>query len=352
MTKRIIALLTCIMLILLAVTACGKSATKEPNQQPNASSSQSGSAQKQIKVVYIPISTGIPYFNPIIEGFKKASQELGFEFTMTAPDQADPTSQIPYIKAQIQRGVDVIAISPNSSDALISVLKEARDKGIKIITVNDDIKGNEKYREASIIGTNYDELARQMTIKFAEFLKYKGKFAILSSTTDAPFQNNSIKITKEVLQDPKYKDMQLVEIAYGNDEPQKSLTEAEALLQKYPDLAGILSPTSVGIVAAAQAVENAGVQNKVVAYGNGTPNQLKTFIKKGVIPGAMLWDTYRIGYVAGYFAYNLVKGEAKGEEGFKFKVPKYGDVEVGKFGTIYAGPPLVFDKSNVDQYDF
>ena len=39
--------------------------------------------------------------------------------------------------------------------------------------------------------------------------------------------------------------------AYGDDEPQKSTDQTQALLSKYPDLKVICAPTTVGIAAAA-----------------------------------------------------------------------------------------------------
>lgn len=310
-------------------------------------------ANEKIEICYIPICTGIPYFDPIIEGMKTACEELGTEFAVTAPDIADPTSQIPYIKAQIQKNVDAICISPNSVDTLLPVLDEARNKGIKIIMVNDDITGNEDHRDAAVLSTDYERLARDCFAKFAELMGNKGKFVVISSTTDAPFQNNQIKVYKEMLNDPKYKDMELLEILYGNDEPVKSLTEAEVALQKYPELDGILAPTSVAVVAAARAIENAGMtKDDIVVYGTGTPSELRSYIKEGIIEGGMLWDTYRAGYVAGWLAVNLAKGALEIKEGVSFNVPRYGEITVGPNNTVYAGPPLVFNKENVDDYSF
>jgi rhamnose transport system substrate-binding protein len=111
---------------------------------------------KDLKIVYIPKNTGNPYFDSIINGFKKASEELGFTFTTTAPATAEATSQIPFIKTQMQRKVDVIAISPNSPDALNRVFKQAMDRGIKVVIVNSDIPGSEDYRHVAILPMDFE----------------------------------------------------------------------------------------------------------------------------------------------------------------------------------------------------
>src|SRR3954465_13028841 len=88
------------------------------------------SSSSAIRIVYIPKNTGNPYFDPMIEGFRKAAQETGMQFDTVAPATADATSQLPLIKAQVQRGVNVIAISPNSTDALNQAFKEAMARGV------------------------------------------------------------------------------------------------------------------------------------------------------------------------------------------------------------------------------
>lgn len=347
-TRKWLALGVCLVLVLsLFAVGCnsGKQATPAPGNEP-------AKQDKKISVVYIPKNTGNPYFDSIIKGFKTASEELKFEFTTVAPSTAEATSQLPFIKEQIQRGVSVIAISPNSPDALNPVFKEAMGKGIKVLVVNSDIPGSESYRDAAVLPMDFSITGKSQVELMASLIESKGKIAILSATTDAPDQNFWIKGMKETLKDPKYKDMQLVEVAYGNDDPQKSLTEAEGLLTKYPDLRGIISPTTVGVAAAAQAVESAKRAPKVQVTGLGTPNQMRRFIKNGTVTAFALWSPYDEGYLSGYLAVGMAKGEIKPGEGSKFKVPGLGDRQFGKNNVIITGPPTVFNKDNIDKFDF
>lgn len=351
--KRVLLALLLAFVLVLSLTACG-TATNTTTQGNDNKAAADNSAKKNgpIKVVYIPKNTGNPYFDSIIQGFQDASKKFNFEFTTVAPSNADATSQIPYIEAQIQRGVDVIAISPNSSDALDQVFKKAMDKGIKVVVVNSDIPGNEKFRDVAILPMDFNILGKSQVELMASLIGSKGKIAILSATTDAPDQNFWIKGMKETLKDPKYKDMQLVDIAYGNDDPQKSLTETEALLTRYPDLRGIISPTTVGIAAAAQAVETAKRAPQVQVTGLGTPNQMRRFIKDGTVKSFALWSPRDEGYLAGYVSVGLAKGEIKRDEGTKFNVPTLGEREIGKNRVIITGPPIVFNKDNIDKYNF
>ncbi len=334
MKRRIVAIVLCVVLVgSFVFTASAKEA-------------------KDLKIVYIPKNTGNPYFDSIINGFKKASEELGFEFTTVAPATAEATSQIPFIKAQIQRGVDVLTISPNSPDALNQIFKQAMKKGIKVLIVNSDIPGSEDYRDAAVLPMDFNITGSSQVELQGSLIDYKGEIAILSATTDAPDQNFWIEGMKEALKDEKYKEMELVEVAYGNDDPQKSLTEAEALLTKYPDLRGIIAPTTVAVAAAAQAIENAGRAPQLQLVGLGTPNQMRRFIKNGTVKAFALWSPYDEGYLASYLAVGMVLGEIKAEEGGTFEVPGLGERVIGKDRVIITGPPTVFTADNIDNFDF
>ena len=112
-------------------------------------------AQDPLKIVYIGKNTGNPYFDSITGGFEDACKAIGCEFEFVAPASAEATSQIPFIEAQIQRGVNVIGIAPNSPDALNQVLDSAKAKGILVLTVNGDLVGNESHRDATILPVDF-----------------------------------------------------------------------------------------------------------------------------------------------------------------------------------------------------
>lgn len=333
--------------IALALVGCNKSDSSTPT-----STSGEAAPAGQIKMVFIPKNTGNPYFEPMVDGFKKAADELGVDFHSTAPATADAASQLSIIDDQIQQGVNVLAIAPNSPDALNTALSNAMSKGVTVICVDADLTGNESNRTAGVLPTDPEQVGKGQIELLGSLIDYKGKFAILSATTDAPNQNTWIAFMKEALKDPKYKDMQLVEVVYGNDEPQKSLTEAEALLTKYPDLRGIIAPTTVGVAAAAQAVESAKKAPQVQVTGLGTPNQMRRFIQNGTVKAFALWSPFDEGYLAAQVGVQIAKKEIDPKPGAKFNGGKLGEHTIGEKNVIITGPPVVFTKDNIDQFNF
>jgi rhamnose transport system substrate-binding protein len=355
-TIRTIVFCPLFFAVALVLAGCQRQETATAPANVDAS----GPVNKRITVVYIPKNSGNPYFNSIVTKMREACNELGVTFVDTAPATPEATSQIPFLKDQIQRGVSAICISPNSPDALNTVFDDARAKGIKIIVVNSDIPGSETHRDAAILPTDFDKLGAEQVELLGSLIGYKGKFAILSATTDAPDQNYWIAGMKEALKQEKYAGMELVSVVYGDDRPEKSRIEAESLLSKHPDLRAILAPTAVGVEQAAKTVEAAGVYpggpkakgDGVVVTGLGTPNQMRRHIKDGIIPAVALWSPPDEGLIAAHLAVGLVRGTIKAENGQSFDVPGLGQRTFKANGVIVTGPPLVFTKDNIDQYQF
>ena len=311
-------------------------------------------AQDPIKIVYIGKNTGNPYFDSITGGFKDACAAKGCEFEFVAPATAEATSQIPIIEAQIQRGVNVIGIAPNSPDALNQVLADAKAKGILVLTVNGDITGNEQYRDATILPVNFDIVGRDQVEMVGSLIGYEGEIAILSATTEAPDQNKWIVGMNETLKsDPKYAKMSLVATVYGDDQPEKSTTEMEALLANFPNLKGVIAPTTVGIAAAAQVVQSRGLAETVKVTGLGLPSEMRDFVKDGTVTAFQLWSPYNEGWLAVHFALGLLDGSIKNEVGATFEVPNLGTITINDKNSMNTQAELTtFYAANIDDFSF
>jgi len=180
-----------------------------------------------------------------------------------------------------------------------------------------------------------------------------GEIAVLSATSTATNQNAWIQAMKdELASNSKYAGLKLVKVAYGNDDPQTSTTEAQALLTSYPNLKGIISPTTVGISAAAQVLKQTGKAGKVQLTGLGTPNLMRAFVKDGTCKEFALWNVKDLGYLAYYTAALLVQGKIKGNPGEKFTAGRLGDYTIDPNGVVLLGPPFVFKADNIDQLNF
>jgi rhamnose transport system substrate-binding protein len=185
---------------------------------------------------------------------------------------------------------------------------------------------------------------------------YKGQFAILSAASTATNQNAWIKYMKLELKKPAYKNMKLVKIYYGNDNPAQSRQATVSMLQAYPNLKGIESPTTVGISSAAQYLSHSKYKKKVVLTGLGLPSQMKTYVHNGTVTAFQLWNPEDLGYLAGYAVSALANGTITGKVGQTFKAGKLGHYVIirGPDGKpqVVLGPPYTFTIKNVDKFKF
>ncbi|MDR1507343.1 MAG: substrate-binding domain-containing protein [Treponema sp.] len=344
-TRRVLFIGVCLILAALMVfTACG-------------GKSQSAGGGK-VKVYFIPKNLGNPYFVALSSGFDQALKELDpssakYEYIFTGPATPEATSQIEYVEAAVQNGAKAIFIAANSNDALNGTFDDARAKGTRIYIINQDIPGSETHRDAAILPTNFDTIGVAQLDLLHSLIGGQGEFAILSATTDAPDQNYWVQLMRDELAkgNPKYAQMRLVDVVYGDDQPEKSTTEMEALLTKYPNLRGVIAPTTVGIAAATKVVQTRGIADRVIVTGLGLPSEMKQFIVDGSSKGFQLWDPPAEGYLGLYMVDAELNAGFTPTPGASFSAGRLGTIKIEPSGQIFTIPqPKLFNKDNLDDF--
>lgn len=343
--RKLLATVLSVAMAASLLTACGTTPSTDGGKQADNTSG----AKKRYAIVFK--NTGNPYGEKEMEGFKNAITELGGEAILKAPDQPTAEAQIQIIQELISQKVDAIAIVGNDPDALQPALKKAMDAGIKVLSLDSAV--NAQSRMVHVNQADPERIGRVEVQAITQMIGGAGEIAVLSATSQATNQNTWIEYMKKELQDPKYKDVKLVKVAYGDDLRDKSVSETEALLKSYPNLKGIIAPTTVGIAAAGKVLTDKGLQGKVQLTGLGLPSEMAEYIESGVSQWMYLWNPLDVGYLAGYAADALVKGTITGKVGDKFSAGKLGQKEVIKDGDgtqIMLGDPFKFDKSNIAEW--
>jgi len=345
-----IALLTA--LIMLGTAACAEDSTSPGGTASGSAAAGGGGIKSGLKVAFLPKQVNNPYFDTSDnKGGKVAVEEFKGSFTQTGPSEASPSAQVSYINTLSQQGTNVIVVSANDKDAICGALNEARQAGTKVVTYDSDTKPD--CRDLFVNQATAEGIAKSQIKLISDAVGPDGgKIAILSATANATNQNAWIEMMKTELAKPEYSKLQLVATVYGDDDDQKSFTEAQGLLAKYPDLKGIISPTTVGVAAAGRYLSGSAYKGKVALTGLGTPNQMRAFVKDGTCKAFALWNPADLGYLAAYAAGALASGMISGKEGEKFTAGKLGEFTVGKNGEVLLGEPFTFNASNIDQFNF
>jgi rhamnose transport system substrate-binding protein len=311
---------------------------------------KSEAAMEGVRIAMVVKNLGNSFFEACRDGGLEAVDDLGGDIELIYQGPSTPTAegQIEIIDSLIAQKVNAIAISANDVDALVPICKKAMNAGIKVISFDSGIAPEGRILHLAPSGDEF--IGRSQVRMMAELIDYKGQIAILSASSQATNQNAWIEWMKKELQEPDYKNMELVTVVYGDDLSDKSYREAMGLFKSYPNLRGIISPTTVGIAATGKALEDAGKAGKIELTGLGLPSEMKQYIKDGTCRRMSLWNPIDLGYSATYIAYKLVTGEFKGAQGETMDVGRMGKITIGAGKVAVMSEPYVFDKDNIDKF--
>ncbi len=306
-----------------------------------------GTAQAETKRIALVVKAlGIGFFEAANKGAEEAAKELGdVEIIYTGPTDTTAEGQIEVINALIAQGVDAIAISANDPDAVAPALQKAMERGITVISWDSGVAPEGR---AMHLNPSSNPLIGNMIIKLAaDNLPEGGDVAVLSASATATNQNTWIAEMNKVL--PNYKGINVVATVYGDDLADKSYRETQGLIQKYPNLKAIIAPTSVGIVAAAQAVTDAGKIGQINVTGLGLPSEMAGHVKSGASKSFAIWNPIDLGYSAAMLSYSLING-AEAKPGAEIKMGRMGSLKLDDNNEGAMSDPSVYDAKNVEEF--
>jgi rhamnose transport system substrate-binding protein len=309
--------------------------------------------KKGLLVYFIPKDTTNPYEVIADNGGIAALKALGGKVVVSSGTADTAAAQIPSIQAAIQHHANAIVIAGNDPSALCPSLGQAQSAGIKVVSFDSDVTCP---NHLFINQANTKQIGTSEVDLLAKEIGSKGQIAILSAAATATNQNSWIVYMKQELK--KYPNMKLVTTVYGNDDPATVLTVLQGLLSAYPNLRGIISPTTVGISTAAQYLDtHKSLLKNLTLTGLGLPSQMKPYVHDGTVAEFELWNPSNLGYLAGYAAASLASGTVTLTPGASFSAGKLGNYKIlpaaaGTGPSVVLGPPTVFNKANVDNFNF
>ena len=356
--KTRLSLLAGVISLALIAAACG-GGSEEPTETTSQGAAAGGvvtlQGGKEFKSILLPKFTGVAVFDQANQGAQEAAKELGVDAAQFLGPTADNSvaGQIEIMTNAATQGVNAVMISNNAGDQIEPSVKSAVDAGVKVVSWDSPIPSGEG-ESLFVAQVDFDETGTVMADMALEILGAEGgEFAILSASPDAANQNAWIAAMNEALKDPKYAKLKLVDTVYGNDESEKSYNEALALVDKHANLKLIMAPTTVGIAAAAKAMQDERLCDSVKVSGLGLPDEMKAYTQNGCAPQFALWSFTDLGYLTFYAAYGLATDQIKAEEGAKFKAGRLGDYTIEKDPTrdnglrVLMGPFARYDKDNL-----
>ncbi|MDQ1004877.1 rhamnose transport system substrate-binding protein [Neobacillus niacini] len=343
------------LLILFILSGCGEIGNKsakyeivyngEVNSQKKTVEHKEPRKDGAYTIALVTKIEGAPYFNAAKIGALEAGEDLGVNVLFKGPSTSSWEEQEQIIEEWIGQNVDCIAVAANDPEKLGTVLQRARDSGIKVITWDSDT--NPEYRSFFINMVDPEILGRHILDTLAWEVNEQGNYAIMTGSPTAANLNDWIKWIK-IHNAEYYPNMNLVEIVPTNEDKDKAYLVAKNLLQKYPDLKGIIGVSTLNPPAAAYAVKEAGKIGKIKVVGVSSPQLMKSALKDGAAQTVTLWSPQKLGYLTVRLAKDLLDGETpySGQ-----KIRKIGVIEFDN-NIVIMDQPIDITKENVDQYDF
>ena len=304
-------------------------------------------ADAKLVVAMLPKSKGNAYFISCKAGADKAAKELGVQLLFDGPTDSNAAKQNEIVENWITLGVDVIAVAAENKEGISTALRKAQKQGIKVITYDADAMTDA--RSFFVNQATPEGIGQGLMDEAARLTGGEGEFAMIVASLTAANQREWQKHIEARLKE-KYPKMKLVAVRPCDDLKDKAQSEATAMLSANPNLKLIMAICSPGVPGAAEAVKQAGQTGKVKVMGLGLPNENRRYVKEGVTDSIILWNTGDLGYLTIYAGVALAKDELK--QGAK-------TLKAGSLGTfsivgdnILLGKPFIFNKANIDQFDF
>ena len=297
-------------------------------------------------IAMMPKAKGDPYFVSVRGGAEEAARDLGVELIWDGPTELEAAKQNEIVENWITRKVDVIAVSVENKAGISTVLRKARERGIRVLTWDADAE--QDARDFFVNQATAEEIGNALTDEAARQLNGQGEFAIITGALSAANQNEWIGFIRKRLTE-KHKGLKLSTIRPSDDDRDKAFAEAQTILKAYPQVRLIMGISAPAVPGAAEAVRQSG-RNDIRVIGLSLPNINKAYVHEGIVQTVMLWNTHDLGYLTVYAAAQLAR---------KRMDPNVTSIQAGRLGAIEVrerevilGPPLIMNKANIDEFNF
>lgn len=339
-------------LFLLSTGCSDPASTQGTDSGDTGADSSNGSAGAALRIAMMPKLMGISFFDAVGRGAQEAADELGVELTYDGPTEARSEDQIRMIDGWVAQGFDVIAVAPNDPDGVARTLRDAQDTGATVVTWDTDANPESSGRPMFVNQVAAEDIGNALVDVMAAGIRARGgdtagDYLIVSGSSTAANQNVWVEVMRNRIVE-KYPDMNIVKVLYPGEDQQKAQEQTATEVGVNPDLKGIWGITSVALPAAAKVVRDAGTADRTFVTGLSLPSLMREYVKDETVKEFVLFSPVDLGYLTIHVASELARG---GIEDGTHDFGRIKGVRVSN-GVAIMGPPLIFNKDNIEEFDF
>lgn len=301
----------------LATMAAGIAA---PALLPRPSLGQSGKT-----VVFHLKNVTNPFYKNVRDGAERAAKDLGINIQIAAPTKPDNIEeQIRLVEDWVVRKPDGMVFVPVDYKAMIPSVQKIKDAKIPFVIYNNKMP---EFADHPFLGLDDEEIGHLTSVSLFKAMGGKGNLIHIDGVPGAITAQDRKKGMERALKD--FPDVKLLASQPGNYRRLPAVQVFENLMQRFPQIDGVMASNddmAVGVVEAAATASRQGIR---VSGIDCIPDALAA-IKEGRMLGSV--DT--AAHDQGYFSMKLMAEVLAGKS-----VPK----------TVML--PLTFvERSNVDAY--
>lgn len=250
--------------------------------------------ERRMSLVYIPKvedSTN-DFWKALILGTKMAAKEYNADIGIKAPaEENDIERQNELLKEAISEEPDAILFSPSSFTESNDLLKEAKEKGIRISFI--DSYTEEKVQDLTVATDNLE--AGEKLGKFAAtLLGPDDQIAIVAHVKGVSTAVEREEGFRKGLGDLA---KNIVEVVYCDSQYEKSRKLTQELMEKYPNLKMVAGMNEYSSVGAARAVKAAGAKDRIQVVGVDSSQEAVQLMENGVFKGLVVQKAFKMGYI-------------------------------------------------------
>ncbi len=257
------------------------------------SATSASTAAHRPVIAMMPKAKGDPYFVSARVGAEEAARELGVELIWDGPTSLEAAKQNELVENWITRKVDAIAVAVENKAGISTVLRKARERGIKVLTWDADAEPDA--RDFFVNQATPEGIANTLTDEAGRLMGGKGEFAIITGALSAANQNEWIKFIRKRLAE-KYPNLKLATIRPSDDDRDKAFSETQTVLKVFPQVKLMMAISAPAVPGAAEAVRQAG-RKDVFVIGLSLPSMCKPYVHDGTVQTVVLWSTRDLGYL-------------------------------------------------------
>ena len=262
---------------------------------------------RECSLIYIPKirDDTNDFWSSLISGCKMAAEEYGSRLEIMAPDKEENIEeQNRLLKAAIEKEPDAILFSPSSMSASDKLLKEAKEKGIRITYI--DSYTDEELQDLTVATDNV-EAGRRLGEYARTLLDKDSRLAIVSHVKGVSTAVEREQGFREGLGDYA---KNIVDVVYCNSLFEKSYELTNELMEKYPDLEMIAGMNEYSAVGVGRAVSDAGAKDRIAVVGVDCSQEAINLMEMGVYKGIIVQKAFRMGYMGVEETIHMLNGDA------------------------------------------